>query len=500
MLSIAAIDVGSNALRLTVGEVTDAGKVTPVENMRVPVRLGEDVFSRGRLEEESILQIEEAFHRFQRVTEDAGVYTLKAVATSAMRDAANGPDVVERLFASTGIKLEIIDSAEEARLIHLAVSHVMDIKDKRTLLVDIGGGSVEVSLSADDTISFTHSYPLGAVRLLKLMEKKNGSEEDPRRRILEYAEPARQQIEQVIDSKEISICVATGGSMEEIGRIRQRLFKAESSRLITLDELRKMIEHLNGMSVAEIIREFELRPDRADVIFSAAVILQLIASQARVRQIDLPNVSLKDGLLYDIAEELARQPRPDRRAKVLESALHMGHKYQFDERHAFLSAKLARQLFDQLASLHRLGESELLLLEVGALLHDIGHFINTIDHDKHGYYLLRVNHLIGLSHREQMIVANLVRYHRGRTFFMQEEDFKSLPAEDRRTILKLAAILCLADGLDISHTGRIQEVALERTGAGWRLSLPEDMTLEKWTVNKRKALFEDVYGARLQVE
>ena len=501
MLSIAAIDVGSNAIRLEIGEVSEAGKVAAVENIRLPVRLGEDVFSRGCLEEDVIRQLEDSFHRFQRVIEDAGVYTLRAVATSAMREASNGQAVIDRLYASTGICMEIIDSTEEARLIHKAVSRVMDIEGKRTLLVDIGGGSVEVSLADGKSIIFTDSFKIGSVRLMKAQEREDGKGESQAEWITERAEPARLEVEQAIGEKKVSMCVATGGSMDELGRMRQRLFKAESNRMITLEELKKMVNHLGGMSVNEIAQEFSLRPDRADVIYPATVVLQLMARPAHVRQVDFPNVSLKDGILYSIAEDLAHEPLPDRRGKLLESALKMGHKYNFDESHAVLIAKLARQLFNELALLHKLGENELLLLEVGALLHDIGHFINTIDHDKHGYYLLRVNHLIGLNHREQMIVANVVRFHRGRTFFKEEEDFKSLPSEDRRTILKLAAILSLADGMDMSRSGRIQDVRLVKAENGWRLALPSDMTMEKWTLsNKRKALFEDVFGTNLKVE
>ncbi len=499
MFKIAAIDIGSNALRLTMGETDGAGKIKVNENIRLPVRLGEDVFSRGRLGKLTGQQMEAAFDRFQRLMEDAGVYTFRAVATSAMRDASNGQLVVDRLQASSGIKLEIIDSVEEARLVHLAVSHVMNIKDKRTLLVDIGGGSVEVSLSKDDAISFTNSYDLGAVRLLKMMEKKNGFDQTPGQRIAKVAEPALRQIEKVIDNDPIAIFAGTGGSLEEIGRLSQRLFKTKNDRLIYLQELDHMVERLSGMTPAEIGSEFQLRPDRADVILSAAVVLQLIARRAHVQRIDIPNVSLREGILYDLAADLSSRPSTDRRGKLLELTLRMGHKYQFDERHAAETARLARQMFLQLAPLHQLGEDELLLLEVGALLHDIGHFINTIDHDKHGYYLLRVNHLIGLSHREQVIVANLVRYHRGRTFFMQEADFKALPAEDRQTILKLSAILSLADGMDVHHTGQVQDISLEKTEVGWRLHLPEDQAMEKWTLDKRKGLFEEVFGVTLQM-
>ena len=384
MLKVAAIDVGSNAIRMTVGEVDDSWKVKAIENLRIPVRLGEDVFTRGILKETTMQRTVDAFRRFQHVVEDFGVYRLRAVATSAMREAGNGILLTERILSSSGINLEIIDSDEEARLIHLAVSRVLDIKNKRTLLMDIGGGSVEVTLSNGDNIAFTGSYDLGAVRLLKILEKEGGSDRTFSQLVSEYAETARQLIVREIGNEKISVCAATGGNMEEIGRLRQQLFNSESDRFITLNELEQLIERLSHMSVEERIREFKLRPDRADVILAAAIVLHLIASQTNVPQIAIPNVGLKDGILIDLAKELSHTPRPERREQVLESALHLGCKYQFDEDHAGITAKLAVQLFLQSTSLHNLDKNYLLLLEVGALLHDLGHFINTIDHDKHG--------------------------------------------------------------------------------------------------------------------
>jgi exopolyphosphatase/guanosine-5'-triphosphate,3'-diphosphate pyrophosphatase len=341
---------------------------------------------------------------------------------------------------------------------------------------------------------------MGAVRLLKILEKKAGSEQSFSQLVNEYVEPARRLIEREIGDEKISICVGTGGNVEEIGRLRQKLFKTESDRFITLNELAQLIDRLSAMSIDERIREFKLRPDRADVILAAAIVLHLIANQARVKQIAIPNVGLKDGILLDIAKELSHTPRPERREQILESALHLGRKYQFDEEHAMLTSKLAAELFLQSTSLHNLDKSNLLLLEVGALLHDLGHFIGTIDHDKHGHYLLMANHLIGLSEREQNIVANLVRFHRGKTPSPDEESLKSLLQKDRQTVLKLSALLRLADSMDVSHTSRIVHVTLKREKNGWQLKLSNGLMLEKWTIEKRKALFQEVFGVTLETE
>lgn len=488
-------------MRMVIGEVNETGQVHTIENIRLPVRLGQDVFSKGYLEEKTIQQTEEVFLRFKQMAENYNVEQLRAVATSAAREAANSDLLVDRVFQASGIEIKIISGEEEARLIHLAVSHILNLKNKRTLLIDIGGGSVEVTISSGQNIISTDSYNMGTVRLL---EKLNGSKsKHPLGNLVrEYAEAARYRIEQDLGAEKVQICAGTGGNVEEIGHLRQKLFKAESDRLITLNELKTLIERLERMTVEERMHRLKLRADRADVILPACIVLHLIASEAKVKQVMIPNVGLKDGILLDIAEDLSKSLHPRRREQAWESALHMGRKYQFNEKHARLASMLAARLFEQSRSLHNLDDSNLLLLEIGALLHDIGHFINAIDHDKHGYYLLNASPLIGLSQREQNIVANLVRYHRKQSPSTEDENFKALPQKDRLIVIKLSTLLRLADSLDISHTGNVTDVTLKEAGSVWRLKLSgkKDQLLVNWAFNKRKSQFKDVFGVNLEMD
>lgn len=501
-MNISAIDVGSNAMRMVIGEVSESWQVDTIENIRLPVRLGQDVFRNGHLEEKTIQQTEEAFVRFKQMAENFNVQHLRAVATSAAREARNSDILLDRVFRTSGIEIEIISGEEEARLIHLAAAHVLNLKNKRTLLIDIGGGSIEVTISTGRNITSTESYNLGTVRLLEKLDGQHRSVHSFGNLVRQYSEAARYRIEQDLGHKKVQVCVGTGGNVEEIGRLRQRLFKAESDRIITLDELQRLIERLERMTYNERIRKLKLRPDRADVILPACIVLHLIASETGAKEIAIPNVGLKDGILIDIAEDLSKSRRPERREQVWESALHMGRKYQFDEKHACLTAKLAARLFEQSRPLHTLEESNLLLLEIGALLHDIGHFINSADHDKHGHYLLSANRLIGLGQREQDIVANLVRYHRRQSPSTEDENFKSLPQNDRLTVIKLSALLRLADSLDISHMGNVTDVTLRETGPGWRLKISgrKDQLLLNWAFDKRKSQFKDVFGVDLEMD
>jgi exopolyphosphatase/guanosine-5'-triphosphate,3'-diphosphate pyrophosphatase len=318
MFNIAAIDVGSNAMRMVIGAIGKVLQVRPIKNIRLPVRLGHDVFSSGHLEEKTIEQTEDAFRHFRQIGEMLNVQYLRAIATSAAREAANSSVLLERVFQTTGIAIEIISGEEEAYLIHSAVAHALNLKNKHSLLIDIGGGSIEVTISTDWGILSTDSYNIGTVRLLEKTNGKDKSKHVFESLVREYAEATRERIEQDLPEENVQICVGTGGNVEAIGRLREKLFKAESDRCISLEELERLIEILDHLTYEERIRKLKLRPDRADVILPASVVLHEIAKATAVKQIAIPNVGLKDGLLLEMAQDLARSINLVRRKYILQ--------------------------------------------------------------------------------------------------------------------------------------------------------------------------------------
>ncbi len=496
---LAAIDIGSNAIRMAVARLESQGNLEIVENTRVPIRLGKDAFTLGYFTEETIQMAVGTFHRFRNLAQVFDVKVVRAVATSAMREAANSHILIDRIASQTGFQVEVISEIEEARLIHLAVQRVIDLKGKRALLIDIGGGSVEVTLSNENVLS-VESYALGTVRLLTKLEGSNGSL-NFNQLVSEYTDKVRRRIQSQIGNESIDLTIATGGNAEEMGKLHKRLFKGDREDCITITEIEKLIEMLQRMSLDERIQKLHLRPDRADVLLPAAVVLRMIANIAQSKTILTPEVGLKDGLLLELGSTFRGPPKP-RREQVFTSAIKLGQKYKFDEEHARFVANFASRLFLQSLSLHNLTEKELLILEAASLLHDIGHFINTIDHDKHGYYILMNTPLVGLSPKEQEILATVVRYHRKDSFATPDDVFKSLSQSERAIVSKLCALMELADALDISHTARLQDLILEQHGSQWKLILvsSDPLLLEKWWVEKRKSLFQDVFGVQLTVE
>ncbi|MCC6985928.1 MAG: Ppx/GppA family phosphatase [Anaerolineales bacterium] len=501
MQTIAAIDVGSNAMRMIVGRVGFDEKLETLENLRLPVRLGRDAFSQKQIQEETAQLALDAFVRFRKVADDYGVGKIRAVATSAMREANNSDILRDRIARATRIEIETISGEEEARLIHLAVANAVNLKNKYAMLIDIGGGSVEVTLSQGNNILSTESYNMGTVRLLEKLSKKPAKLPFDEL-VREYAEAARRRIEREVGKKKLDICIGTGGNIEEMGALRKKLFRRESDTAITFEELEKLSRTLSQMTVQERMRKFKMKPDRADVILPASIVLKMIVKEARVDEVRIPNVGLKDGLLADLAQSLSQLPRPARREQVWMSAMLLGEKYQYDGKHSNLVAFLAGSLFDQTQPLHNLEEDDKLLLGVAALLHDIGHFVSTVDHDRHAQYLLKASPLIGLSSREVDIVANLARYHRKAMPTLQDETFRALSSRDRSAVIRLSVLLRLADAMDVSHTQRVRGVSMREAKNKWILSLDGkgSLSLETWALEKRRSLFQDVFGAKLEIE
>src|SRR5437870_3765631 len=387
MPTVAAIDVGSNAIRLLIANANANGGHETILSTREPVRLGQDVFTKGLISAHTIERTLQTFQGFKEKLDEHAVKHVKAVATSALREATNRDVLLKQIAKNTGIEISVIGGEEEARLIHLAAKETVNLKNKLALLVDIGGGRVDVVLADDSAALCAESYAMGSARLLKILDQKAG-EERFNQLVTEYVDATQRRLAQEIGDQKIDVCIGTGGSIESIGELRKELYSKNSNAKVTVDELKSLVKKLRGMTFEERIQELRLRPDRADVIVPAAIVLQKIVQQSGVAEVIIPGIGLKDGVLYELIEQLRDQEKHIYRQQVLESARRLGKKYFFDEKHGNTVANLAIQIFDQTQTFHQLDAEARLILEVAALLHDIGHYVNVSHHHKHSHYLI----------------------------------------------------------------------------------------------------------------
>ncbi len=500
MPAIAAIDVGSNAMRMAVARVNGNKELDMLESIREPVRLGQDVFTNGNIGEETLERSLEAFIKFKKLIEKHDVKWRKAVGTSATREAQNKDLFIDRIAMQSGIEIQVIDSQEEARLIHLAVASKINLKNKLAMLVDIGGGSVEITLAEGENMLLTESFNMGTVRLLQVLGGKKQGTKHFNQLVQQYVDATHRRLKKELGNEKIELCAGTGGNIECLGDLRKQLLEKESRSVVKLDEMDAILKKLQNLSYEERVKELGLRPDRADVIVPASIVLQKIMKQAGVDEVLIPDVGLKDGILIDLVRDMYDDKAKLNRNQVVSSAMLLGRKFSFDEPHAVAVAKFAVKLFDETQFLHHLDRENRLLLEAAALLHDIGQFVDVAGHHKHSYYLLMASPLAGLSKSQKAIVANVARYHRKSFPKTHHENFNEMPSKDRLTVSKLAALLRCADSLDKEHGNKVADFNIEykKPKLTFKLQGEGDMLLEKWAMsNKAAPMFEDVFSAKV---
>jgi exopolyphosphatase/guanosine-5'-triphosphate,3'-diphosphate pyrophosphatase len=505
----AGMDVGSNAIRLTIAEFKSPTRYTILERMRVPVRLGESVFHTGRIAPETMDAALDAFRDFRKCMEENGVVVHRAVATSATREAKNRATFLDRVHSETGIDLELIPGPEEARLVALGVRAKLSLMRGTSIILDVGGGSIELALVEHDKILLVESHNLGTVRLLERAGKKSGDQ--LLRFLQETIRASRFPLLDSLRRHTVSRLIGTGGNIETLaslsatgvgrgrrgaGRNASRDSNERKPVSLSLRRLKAALAAMAALPPKERAQKFDLRPDRADVIVPAGAVFEYIATRTKVREVKVPFVGLVDGVLLDLAQEAGASGKKElESSQTLNAAVAVLRKYEPDTKHARHVAALAVSLFDQIRPVHEMGKRDRLLLEIGALLHEIGNFISASGHHRHAYYIISETPILGLSDEELHIVACVARYHRKAPPDTSHECYAELPERARERVRALAAILRLADALDHDHRQRIAKISAKTRGSELILKARTrgDVTLDEWSVGQKGDLFKEEF-------
>ena len=499
-LRVGAVDVGSNAIRFLIVEFSSPDKFKVIDSERLKARLGHDVFLTGRLTQHAMDAALTALTSFRDLLKRRDVFHHRAVTTSAVRESKNGDAFLNRVKRETGLRLEVIAGSEEARLVYLAAKSRVLLDQQDWIIVDLGGGSVEVSRVNSDGILWSESHTMGSVRLLEELSD-SGTEPGRFRRLLEeYISILR--IPVTSGMRPPSGMIATGGSIEQLARLAGAVPDGRGLSRISINALRGVIELLTRHSYHQRIEQFGLREDQADVILPAAMVYERIAALTEIEEITVPYVGVKEGIVLDIVEDLVthRAHRERQEQEVVAGAVHLGRRYMFDEAHARQVTRLALSIHDQLVALGRVDDEDRLLLLAAALLHDIGGYISLKKHHRHSGYIISQSELPNLAPRQMQIVAAVARYHRKGEPSLRHEEYARLTQKERRRVNRLAAILRLADALDREHQKRVSRVFLSEAANDeiiLRLEGAGDMLLEHWAWQRKAGLFEEVFDCAL---
>ena len=467
------------------------------------MRLGHRAFTRRRIDEDTIERAVKAFRGFRELMELYRVEAWRAVATSACREARNREELLRRVERKAGIRLEVISGPEEARLVRAAALAACAGKAEPGVILDLGGGSLEVNLMHGGQARRTVNLPIGTVRLMETLGIEGRITPEQRELVRDVVLHHLHRGLHGLSAGNHGPAVACGGNVEALAQIYPGTASA-GMPVLDLRLMRRRLGEIAGRDVEPRMRRYRIRRDRADVIGIAAVVLDTACEALGLRSLLVPGVGVREGALRElVASRFATvrkitKARDERAAGTREGTLAFGRRYGYDERHAEHVAGLAVSLFDQLRPVHGLDGGARLALELAALLHDVGRIVNDRGHHRHGEYLIRYGEIPGLSDEMRQVVGSLVRYHNHKS----EPDpdhrpYGDLPRDERRRVRLLSAILRLAEGLDSGHTQGVSDVrAVYHVGhVEFDLSGKGDLAAAAAAAQKRAGLFEREFGA-----
>ncbi len=499
-LRLAAIDIGTNSIRLVVAAMEPDGGYRVLDEEREMTRLGHGLSTTGRLEPAAMERSLDAVGRMKTIAGGFGVAELRAVATSAVREAANGRAFCREAQRRHGLRVDVVSAAEEARLALRSVQRHFDLAGRSVAVVDIGGGSMEVVLVAGTVVDQVHLMPLGAVRLTETYMRSD----PPRRR---HWRRLKRGIDAVLDEHigkppfHPDTIIGSGGTfMSLAAMVRAQRGGSEGTvqgYALTRADVTDLVRRLRTTPL-EMRREIPgMNPDRADIIVAGGAAVARLAKRLRSRVILVNEGGLRDGVLLSMIEEHLGDAGVAGPRDRLERARSFARKCRSNERHCEHVARLAGQIFDGLREPYELAGEGRELLITAALLHDVGYVINHARHHKHAYHLILHGDLEGYPAREVEVVANVARYHRRGYPRKAHGNFARLDKRDRRLVRALAGILRVADGLDRAHTQRVRAVGCEVSDGVIRfvLDAAADPKVERWDAERRAGLLRRAFDA-----
>jgi exopolyphosphatase/guanosine-5'-triphosphate,3'-diphosphate pyrophosphatase len=513
MKTLAAIDIGTNSIRLEAVRVEEDHSLTTLTQQKQTVRLGEGEFANGQMTAAAIERGALVCARFADVARGFGAEEIVAVATSAVREAENRDEFIERVQEEADLEVRVISGPEEARLIYLGVSSGADLGDKRALFIDIGGGSTELILGDANNYFMLDSLKLGSIRLANkfLVGEKGPISLDRFTKMVDYARAVAGHTTRRFTGYGFDSIYGSAGTITNLAdATARRLGDAPSSLRnyqVKVSDLRTTVEMLCKLNLEERRRVPGLDPDRADIILGGAAVLMAVLEDSRAEKITISDRGLRHGILIDrlMREDEARATYENISVRE-RSILQLARTCNFDEEHANHVAALSLSMFDDLRRLgyHPYGARERELLKYGAFVHDIGCFLSHSNHQRHAYYLVRHSDLLGFNDSEIAVIANIAYYHRKSIPKKRHENLQSLSRQGRKMVSVLAAILRIAEGLDRSHLALVQGVEIQTARNPERLVLTlfseSDCQLELWGVETNYDLFQDVFGVPLSIK
>jgi len=477
-MRLAAIDIGTNSVHMIVVQVRTDFSFEVIDREKEMVRLGAGGLDGKSLTEAAMSAALLALAKFRRIAESHGVDEILAAATSATREAENGTEFLARIVADTGIRPRVISGTEEARLIHLAAVYGVDVMRGPAVVIDIGGGSVEITLGDSEHLALGRSFKMGVIRLTERFVTSDPLAARDERKMAQFIKREINQHASEIVEAGFDRVIGTSGTILSLGTMAAHADHGHApgeirNLRIPVRQLHRLRKQVVSLELQHRLKLPGLEPRRSDIVVAGAVLLDTILRRLGATEITLCDLALREGLVLDYIQRNREQ-----------------------------IARLAVSLFEQTRGIHGLGDGERDWLEYAALMHDLGVHISYEKHHRHSYYLVKHGDLRGFDPQEIEVMALVTRYHRAAPPKKSHDGFGALPRRLRRTVRTLAAILRLAEGLDRSHSQPLAAVDLHDRGddALIQLRTSGDAELELWAAHRHVIPFERMLGKPVRFE
>jgi exopolyphosphatase / guanosine-5'-triphosphate,3'-diphosphate pyrophosphatase len=508
-MRIAAIDIGTNSVHMIVVRVRPDLSFEMIDREKAMVRLGAGGLDGRALTPEAMSAALQALSKFKRIADSHQVDEILAAATSATREARNGGEFLARLEHETGIRPRVISGVEEARLIHQAAVYGVDVGGGRAVVIDIGGGSVEITLGTASSLQLARSFKIGTIRLTERFVRSDPLSERDERKIVKHVLGEIDRYCEQILAAGFDRVIGTSGTILSIGAVAATAARgtapAELRNLhVAVKQIRRVRKQVTELELEQRLAVPGLDPRRADLVVAGAVLLDTILRRLGAEELTLCDLALREGLVLDYVRRNRRQIAqidsiPDVRRR---STLELAERCSYYADHANHVVRLALALFDQTRAIHGLTDREREWLEYASLMHDIGGHISFSGHHKHSYYLIKNGDLRGFHPDEIEVMGLVARYHRRGTPKRSHPQYAQLPATLRRTVRTLASILRVAESLDRSHAQPVSGLEVHDRGEDIVIQLHSggDAELELWATARHLEPFAQVVGKPVRLE
>lgn len=504
---VAVIDIGSTAIRLVIAEIIPDGTWKTLDRAIKPVLLGRDVFLSGTVKIDSMRDAIRILLSFRELLDGWKIELadVRVIATAAIREAKNRDTFIDRVYVRTGFQVDVVEGIEENHLTYIAVQHAInDLRPQfarsSAMILEVGGGTTELMLLYRSRIVAAHSLRIGTVRVQQHVRPAAGF--NIRERIEEYLRESIRVSRDVINTElrldKVRFFVAVGGDAR-IAAARVGRKEGEHFSVIERSDFERFVALLQDRSVDQCVTDLKLTYNEAEGLLPALLTYKIFLESTQAEQLIVPDVSIREGVLLRIATGNREGVDKEFALQVIASSISVGRKYHFDETHGVHVSKLSILLFDLLSDEHGMEKHARLLLETAAIVHDIGNYIRASGHHKHGQYLIENSEIFGLSRGDIRIVANVIRYHRRGMPNSGHISYMALRREQRMVVLKLAALLRVADALDRGHVQRIRSLKIERgeDEITLRCDYTGDISIEQNALRSKGKMFEEIFGYRV---